>query len=306
MPTPHPEFVYLDGQIVPWDDAKLHVFSPAVKYGAGVFEGIRGYWNEDENQMYVFRVAEHLARLRYSQIMMRFDRIFEPQDVEPPMLELIRRNGHRATIHIRPTVFVDGYQESAATGPIGMFVTTFERPASSYLQTGCSVQVSSWQRLSDRAMPVRVKANANYNNSRYAGIQARVDGYDTAIMLNDRGQVSEGPGMCLFIVRGGRPLTPSVTSDILESITRDTVIEILDADFGLSTTEREIGRSELYAAEEAFFCGTAWEVTPITSIDGLAVGDGQVGPITKRLQDRYFDIVHGRVADDRGWLTPVY
>ena len=125
-------------------------------------------------------------------------------------------------------------------------------------------------------------------------------------MLNDRGQVSEGPGMCLFIVRGGRPLTPSVTADILESITRDAVIEILEADFGLTTAEREIGRSELYAAEEAFFCGTAWEVTPITSIDGLAVGDGQVGPITKRLQDRYFDIVHGHVADDRGWLTPVY
>ena len=152
-------------------------------------------------------------------------------------------------------------------------------------------------------MPCRVKANANYNNSRFASIQAKFDGYDTALLLNVRGQVSEGPGMCFFMMRDGVPVTPTVTSNILESITRATLIDLLRDQFGLSCVEREIDRSELYYAEEAFFCGTAWEITPITQIDGMPVGDGTVGPVTKKLQRAYFDLVMGVAPDPHGWLT---
>ena len=152
-------------------------------------------------------------------------------------------------------------------------------------------------------MPSRVKANANYNNSRFAAIQARVDGYDTALMLNARGQVSEGPGMCIFIVRDGMPTTPSVTSNILESITRATLIDLLRDELDLACVEREIDRSELYDAEEAFFCGTLWEITPITDFDEILVGDGTIGPVTKKLPHAYFDLVKGIAPDPHGWRT---
>ncbi len=295
--------VYFNGDFVPWAEATVHVYSPAVKYGAGVFEGIRGYWSDADEHMYLFRVADHLRRLEFSQKVMRFDRIVTADELAAPMQELIRRNGFRESVHIRPTVYVDGIGESGAQGPIAAFIVAIPRGTPEFVHTGCRVQVSSWQRLSDLAMPCRVKANANYNNSRFASIQAKFDGYDTALLLNVRGQVSEGPGMCFFMMCDGVPVTPTVTSNILESITRATLIDLLRDQFGLSCVEREIDRSELYYAEEAFFCGTAWEITPITQIDGMPVGDGTVGPVTKKLQRAYFDLVMGIAPDPHGWLT---
>ncbi len=298
--------VYLNGEFVPWDDAKIHVFTPAVKFGAGVFEGLRAYWNDEQEQLYVFRMTEHMDRLEYSQRCMRFAEIFESGHVSEMTLELLRRNSFRAGVHIRPTVFVDGIGNPEATGPIGIYIVAVSRPSPAIVKTGCRAQVSSWQRLSDRAMPARIKANANYNNSRLASVQAAADGYDTAILLNDRGMVAEGPGMCLFIIRDGVAITPSVSNDILESITRDAVITLFREQFDIAVVERDVNRSELYAASEAFFCGTAWEVTPIIDVDGLKVGSGEVGPMTRALQDHYFDLVHGRIGDTRGCLTQVY
>lgn len=295
--------VYFNDDFVPWAEATLHVYSPAVKYGAGVFEGIRGYWSDADECMHLFRVADHLRRLEYSQKMMRFDRLFTADEIAAPLIELIRRNEFRESVHIRPTVYVDGAGESAAQGPVDVFIVAIPRGTPEHVHTGCRVQVSSWQRSSDLAMPSRVKANANYNNARFAAIQANVDGYDTALMLNARGQVAEGPGMCIFIVRGGVPTTPSVTSNILESITRATLIDLLRDQLGLTSVEREIDRSELYDAEEAFFCGTLWEITPITEFDGIPVGDGKIGPVTKKLQRAYFDLVTGIAPDPHGWRT---
>ncbi len=154
-------------------------------------------------------------------------------------------------------------------------------------------------------MPGRAKAVGNYNNSRLAGIQAKIDGYDTALLLNRAGKISEGPSMCFFIVRAGVPITSSITSDILESITRDTVIMLLKDEFGLETKEREIDRSELFLAEEAFFCGTGWEVTPVINIDGAPIGNGTAGPIVKQLQASYFETVTGVTKDRHRWLTEV-
>ena len=303
---PPARYVFFDGAIVPWADARVHVFSPAVKYGAGVFEGIRGYWNDDHQQMYVFRLAEHMQRLHYSQLMMRFDRIIDVDHVAEQILELVRANHHRETLHIRPNVFVAGYGESGARTPVSLAITAVPRPLPQRVESGCSVQVSAWQRVPDRAMPMQVKANANYNNAPFAAVQAQLDGYETALFLNDRGKVSEGPGMCFFMIRDGVPVTPSITSDILESITRDTVLTLSRERLGVEPVERDIDRSELFAADEAFFCGTGWEITPVTSIDRLPVGAGEVGPLTRALQRIYFDIVHARVDNYPHWRTAVY
>ncbi len=299
-------YIGMNGEIVPWADAKIHAFSPAVKYGAGIFEGIRGYWNDDRQEMYVFKLVEHMQRLEFSQKVMGFERIVDAKEMADQTLALLRACNFRETVHIRTAVVVDGYGESGATGPITTFITAVPRPLPKKVVDGVEAQVSSWQRIPDHAMPMRVKANANYNNGRLASIQAKRDGYDAALMLNTRGKVSEGPGMCFFMIRNGRAITPSTSNDILESITRDTLIELLKDDLGMPTEERDVDRSELYAADEAFFCGTGWEITPIRTIDRLAVGDGKVGGLTKKLQDRYFAIAKGTVSDYADWCTPVY
>lgn len=296
--------VYFNGEYVPWDQANVHVFSPAVKYGASVFEGIRGYWNEEQEKLYLFRLQEHMDRIELSQRIMRFNEIAPAGPLCEATVELMRRNNFKCSVHIRPTVYLDGTGESSARSPIGQFITAIPRGTPAKVEQGVRAQISSWERISDRAMPARAKANANYNNSRYAGIQANIDGYDAAIMLNNRGKISEGQGMCVFMVRNGVVITPSVTSDILESITRDTVI-ILLKELGFDVQERDVDRSEFCDASEAFFCGTGWEVTPINEVDGAPVGEGKPGKVTRRLQKEYFDLVNGVTVDTRGWLTEV-
>ena len=296
---------YFEGDYRPWNDAKVHVFAPAMKYGAGVFEGVRGYWSETRGEMVLFRLDEHLTRLEYSQRVMRFDRVFTPKEMAEPILEVMRRNAFAEHVHLRPVVYVDGNGPVGSLGPVEYAVTAVPSGIKDTVENGVAVQVSSWQRVADLAMPTRVKANANYNNSRMASVQARHDGYGAALMMNQKGHVSEGPGMCFFMVRDGVPVTPSITSNILESITRDTVITILRDELGLETVERDVDRSELYACEEAFFCGTAWEISPITSIDGIPVGTGKIGPLAGRLAEIYFDIATGVVEDTRCWLTAI-
>ena len=296
--------VYFNGGFVPWTEARVHVFSPLAKYGAGVFEGIRGYWSERRGKMLVFRLREHMRRLELSQRIMRFEEIVPADEMGAATLELVRRNGFRTSVHIRPTVYVDGEGGSAARGPVGTFITAVPRGTPERVREGCTAQISSWERIADRSMPARAKANANYNNARFAGIQAGLDGYDAAIMLNSRGKVSEGQGMCVFLIRDGVAVTPSITSDILESITRDAVLTLL-GDMGIDTCERDVDRSEFLAASEAFFCGTGWEITPINAVDGAPVGAGCPGAITRRLQQVYFDLVLG-VSDERPeWIAEV-
>ena len=301
-----PKYVFMDDKIVPWDEGRVHVDSAAFKFGSAVFEGLRGYWNETEQEMYLFRMAEHMNRLVYSQRFMRYDEIFAPDAVAEKTLELVRANGFRGeNVHIMATAYIAGRGGQNVTGPIGLAITAQERPRSAKITEGISAQVSSWMRVPDNAMPMRAKVNANYQNGRLATLQAVGDGYDTAIFLNSRGKVSEGPGMCFFMVRDGVPITPHTSSDILESITRSTVLQLLE-EMGTPAVERDIDRSELVAADEAFFCGTAWEVTPITSIDKLPVGTGIAGPLTKRLQETYFDVCHGISGAHPEWRLPVY
>jgi len=300
-----PKFIFLNDEIVPWEDAKVHVSTAAFKFGTAVFEGLRAYWNEQHQQMYLFQMDAHMKRLEYSQKFMRFEKIFDGAHVREKTIELLRANEFRTTVHSMTTVFVEGFGGPTVCGPVGLAITAAPRGGPGLVDEGCTAQVSSWQRVADNAMPMRVKCNANYQNGRLAGLQAQADGYDTAILLNARGKVSEGPGMCFFMMRDGVVSTPHTSSDILESITRSTVLELL-REAGIETQERDIDRSELAAADEAFFCGTAWEITPVVAIDRLKVGAGEVGSTVRQLQDRFFTIAKGETTDYPEWRTPVY
>jgi len=296
--------IYFNGDFIPWDEGRIHCFTPAVKYGAAVFEGIRGYWNDEQEKMYLFRLQEHMVRMEISQRISRFGEVIPAQQMCDATIELIRRNNFTGSVHIRPTVYVDGIGESSARGPLGCFITAIQRGTAKSVETGVRAQVSSWQRIADNMMPARAKANSNYGNARLAAVQAKQDGYDAAIFLNSRGKVSEGQAMCLFIVRDGKVVTPTITSDILESITRDTVITLLH-DQGYEVQEREMDRSEFFLASEAFFCGSGAEIVPLINVDGEMIGKGEPGPVTREIQTIYFDVAMGRVEDTRGWLTEV-
>jgi branched-chain amino acid aminotransferase len=224
--------------------------------------------------------------------------------------ELLRANGFRNDVHFRPTVYFGEGENGAAYLPeeirSGMFVIAVQRPNGKLLTDGVHAGTSSWRRNSDLAMPSRIKAAGNYLNSRYAHVEARRNGYGAALMLNGEGHVAEGPAACFMMVKQGRVVTPPITADILESITRETLIQLIRDELGVEVVEREIDRTEVYNAEEAFFCGSGAEVTPMISLDRFALGDGTPGALTKRIQRLYFDVAEGRVEKYRHWLTPVY
>ncbi|WP_050384440.1 branched-chain amino acid transaminase [Bradyrhizobium pachyrhizi] len=300
------QFAYLNGQIVRWNDAKVHVFAPVAKYGIGIFEGIRGYWNEEAQQMYLFRLAEHLDRFAFSQKAMRFDQGPSREELTKAVVGLCRANAFRATVHIRMMAFIDGPGEIGATGPIGTAITALPRQSAQQSIKGASAQISSWMRMPDNVMPARIKCNANYHNARLATMQAQRDGYDVAFLLNSRGKLAEAPAMCIFIVREGQLVTPSGTNDILESITRQTVIELAGRYLGLKTAERDVDRTELILAEEVFHCGTGAEIVPVTSVDRIPVGNGRPGAVTQQLIEIYRAVVSGKDGAYPSWRTPVF
>ena len=301
--------VWLDGQLVPWANATMHVSTECVLRGENVFEGIRAYWNEDEQELFLFRHADHIARLRQGARIMRMTVPYSDAEILSASLELIQACGYRGSAHYRPVVyFAEGELTQYLPDEIrtGMFILAFGMPSKPTIETGVKSCVSTWRRNGDLASPSRVKSGANYHNSRLAYIEARLNGFGPPVMLNAAGKVAEGPGACIMMVRHGRIITPPVTADILEGITRETLMELAQAEFGLQVVERDIDRSELYVCDEAFFCGSGAEVLPMASIDHYDIGDGTPGPITRRLQRMYFDVVRGRIAKYRHWLTPVY
>jgi branched-chain amino acid aminotransferase len=304
MPTA--DFMCLDGEIVRYADARIHAFSGVVKYGCGVFEGIRAYWNQAERELFVFRLAEHLERLRFGMKLMRYAEVYPTAYLADCVLTMLRANQLRENVHIRLIAYLGGDDELAQTGPVGLIAGAVPRGSPKGVTSGIHVRVGSWARIADNALPPRVKCTGNYVNNRAAEIEARQDGYDGVIMLTAAGKASEGSGACVFIARGGRLHTPDLASDILESITRDTIIRIAPATIGSAVVERSVDRSELYAADELFWCGSGQEIMPILSVDRIPVGDGRIGPLTRALQERYFAIVRGEDPAHRRWLTPVW
>ncbi len=300
-----PKYILFNGEMVSYGEAKIHVMTPAVRYGSNVFEGIRAYWNEKEKELFLFRLREHLIRLKNSVKMMRMDTEMNLLDFEP-VLHVIRANEIREDCHLRYHVYVDGSGPAHLRSPVGSYVIAVPVGRMKDIDKGVRAGVCSWARTPDNAIPPRIKCIANYQNSRMAYLEALQNGYDSPLFLTSNGKVSEGPGAAFFLVRDGIPITPSITCDILESITRDTLIHLFKDKYGLQTQEREIDRTELYIADEAFFCGSGWEITPIVSIDGIPLGQGNIGPITQTVQKQYFDIVRGIDPSYPQWRTPVY
>ncbi len=273
-----------------------------------MFEGIRAYWNPEHRELYVFRVPDHLKRFRQSIRFMRMADTYGVERLGEAIRELFCANEMREDAYCQPLAYmgktIPGFL-AAEDIPSEVFITN--RAAASNLGTGRVLHcaVSSWTRIGDNALPPRAKAITNYQNSRYVSNEARLNGYDAGIILNEQGKVAEGAYACVFIVRDGVAATPPRTAGILESITRETVIGLL-RDMDVPVEEREIDRTELYVADEAFFCGTFIEIGAIGSVDRFTLGDGGIGPITRDLEDRFERAVRGRDPRYAHWLTPVY
>jgi len=299
--------IWFKGEVMPVSQAKVNVLSPTSQFGANVFEGLRAYWNKEDEQLYIFRLDEHAQRLLNSIKMMRFEDKFSYNLLIESCKEIIKANEFKEDIAIRQTVFLDGFGSWFSTSPIEMFIAPIAKkrllPAE---KNGVSCCISSWERINDNSLSPKIKVGANYINSRAGQLEALRNGYDFTIFLNNKGHVSEGPGSCLFFVRDGKLITPPITASILESITRATIIQIAKEELGIEVVEREVDRTELYIADEMFLCGTAVEMIPVLSVDRIDIGDGLEGELTKKIKKTYFDIVRGENKRYLKWLTPVY
>ena len=304
----HPSFVWWNGTRRPWEDCTIHVTELGWSTVGAVFEGIRAYSGDGPDELYIFRLQEHLERLERSMRLVRLKLEYALDELTDATLDLLRANDVHEDTYIRPLAYAadtSGKRFAQIGHDAALLINT--SPMASHLKSGMTqkAKVSSWRRISEDVMPPRIKNLSNYRNSQLAGMEARLDGYDTALLLNHQGKVSEGPGACVMFINGDRVVTPHVGSGILESITRDALIVLLREVLGLEVVEREVDRTELYLADEVFTCGTAAEVTPITSIDNYTVGDGSIGQITRALESAFDDVLRGRDARYAHWRTPV-
>jgi branched-chain amino acid aminotransferase len=298
--------IWMNGKLVDWKDATIHVATHVVHYGTGVFEGIRAY--DSMSGTNVFRLPEHMRRLWDSCRVYRMEPQVSLAELTDAVLDTIRANNF-TSCYIRPLIY-RGYSQLGVNPmpcPVDASVIVWEWGqylGDEALANGVDVGVSSWTRLAPNTLPAMAKATANYANSGLIKMQATVDGYAEGIALDESGLISEGSGQNLFLVRDNIVYTPALTSSILEGITRNTVLQ-LAKDLGFEVREQPLPREFLYLADEAFFCGTAVEITPIRSIDKIVVGNGKRGPITAALQERFFGVVRGELPDEHNWLTPV-
>ncbi len=297
--------VTMNGNLMPLNEAKVSITAPGLSYAALVFEGIRAYWNENDKELFVFRLDDHLKRFANSMKILKFEKTPSLDLIKKQIIENILANDYKEDIYIRLQGYIDDWGEMALRSPVSTSIVSYPRPRSIDFNKGKNFTVSSWQRLDDNASPPRVKASANYLNSRLASIQAKESGYDGAILLTSNGKVSEGPGGCIFLIREGIIITPSVSSGILESITRDSVLKIAK-EKKIAVESRDVDRTELYIADEIFYCGTGQEIMPILSVDKILAGEGKVGDITRLFQKEYTQIVRGENEFFNFWITPIY
>ena len=303
----HPEFIWWNGERRPWDECTIHVTELGWSTIGAVFEGIRAYTGDDD-RLYIFRLREHLERLERSMRLVRFTLEYDLDELTDAIIDLLQANDIHEDTYIRPLAYAaetSGKRFAQLGQETALLINT--SPMSSHLRSGMTqtAKVSSWRRISEDVMPPRVKNLSNYRNSQLAGMEARQDGYDTAILLNHLGKVSEGPGACVMLVSDNQVITPDVGSGILESITRDALIVLAREVLGLEVVERHVDRTELYLADEVFTCGTAAEVSPIVAVDKYTVGNGQIGPVTRALESAFNDVLRGRDARYAHWRTPV-
>ena len=305
----HPRSLWFDGSIVPWQEAKVHVNAVGHASVSSIFEGIKAHWSAEREQLYVFRLDEHLQRLVDGARIVRLECMYSVDDLRGAITDLLVANEARSDTYIRPWLFARGtiYEHLVPVdAPTHCAVDTWRFVSRLRQERSCRACVSSWRRIGESAMPARLKVFSNYHNGRLAMIEAHTNGYEWPILLNDRGKVSEAPGACIAMVRRGRLVTPTVTNEILESITRETILELAAKELGVVVDEREIDRTELYVADELFFVGTGWEILPIVEVDGLRIGDGRMGPVAAALDRVYDDALRGNLDKYARWLTPVW
>jgi branched-chain amino acid aminotransferase len=301
-------YAYFEGNIVPIEDAKVNIMTHAFNYGTGVFEGIRAYWNAEENQLYIFKLREHYLRMFKNFNLFHIRLPMSVEDASNISVELARKNEFRQDMYIRPIAYKSSYEIGPRVHDLENDFAIFNIPLGDYVNTsdGLNVMVSSWRRVPDNCIPARSKATGIYINSALASTEAKESGFDEAIMLTQDSYVSEGSAMNLFMVRDGDLITTPVTADILEGITRRTIIQLARDQMDIETTIRAIDRTELYVADELFFCGTGAQVAPVTSVDRRPVGTGEPGEVTMKLQRIYFNTVQNRLPEYSAWLTQVY
>lgn len=300
------QYAYFNRQIVPIAEAKVSVMTQTFNYGTGCFGGIRGYWNEEKETLFVFRIRDHYQRFLNSAKMLLMQLDYTPDDLVAITLDLLATEGWRQNCYIRPLAYNADETIAVRLHDLHAAVTIFTIPLENFLPTaGLKVSTSSWRRVDDTAIPARGKIIGSYANSSLIKSEAQLNGFNDAIVLNQDGHVAEGSAANFAIIRDGVLITSPVESNILEGITRRSILHLAEAELGLRVVERPIDRSEVYLADEAFFCGTGAQVAPITSIDHRTIGDGEVGSLVKQLQEIFFGIVRGRNEKYMEWLTPV-
>jgi branched-chain amino acid aminotransferase len=305
----NPAYLWWNGKQVRWDDATVHVTALGWSTVGAIFEGIRAYWNADQEELYIFRLDEHMERFRRSLKLVRLEEAYNMDTLKEAILELLRANDVREDTYIRPLAYRGGGNGkgrfSGWGGTTEILINTHPMPSHLKSGKGDHAMISSWRRIADDVMPPRIKNISNYRNGQLAGMDAASGGYDTAIILNQQGKVAEGGGACVMLIRDGVLITPDVTQSILESITRDALIQLAREELGLQVVERAVDRTELYIADEVFMCGTAAEITPILSVDRYEIGDGQIGPLTRRLEELLDDCFRNRTGIRPAWRAPV-
>ena len=303
-----PNYAFFRGRVVPYSEAKVGVLNHTLNYGTGVFGGLRGYWNDSEGQLFVFRPEDHYRRFLQSTRMLCFELPYTLGDLTDVTLELLRAENYREDCYVRPLAFVTDEvigvrlhnltpELSIVAIPFGLYVRKEE---------GAHVTISSWRRVDDNTIPARGKIAGAYVNSAFVKTDAERAGFDEAIVLNADGHISEGSAANVFLVRDGKAITPPVSDNILEGIVRRSVIQLMRDEMGIEVDERTIDRTELLVADEAFFTGTGVQVTAITRVDHRPVGSGEMGPVTTDLRRLFFQVVRGNAPKYRHWCAPVF
>jgi branched-chain amino acid aminotransferase len=302
------KFAYFQGQIVPFEDAKVSVMTHAFNYGTGIFEGIRAYWNADKKQLFALKLEAHYERFLKSCKVLNIDLKKSVQELCDITIELLKKNGYQEDVYIRPLAYKSSTKIGVRLHDLDDDLTIFLAPFGDYLDVSQGIRccVSSWTRIDDTMIPARAKITGIYVNSAFSKSEAMLDGYDEALVMDSTGHIVEGSAENIFIVRDGEVITPPVNDNILEGITRKAMIEMLKTEMNLTVVERSIDRSELYIADEVFLCGTGAQVSPVIEIDKRNVAEGKPGEITKKLSELYFQAVKGDDDKYSAWLNPIY
>jgi branched-chain amino acid aminotransferase len=303
-----PSYAFFKGKVVPYSEAKVGVMTHALNYGTGAFGGVRAYWNAEHEQLYIFRPHDHFTRLLGSAKMLLAEIPYTPEELILHTQELVRAEGYREDIYIRPLIYKSDELIGVRLHDLHSELTIFAIPFTRYVEKdeGAHVTVSSWRRIDDNAIPARGKLTGAYINSAFIKTDAARSGFDEAIVLTSDGHVSEGSAMNIFILRAGKLITPPLTDNILEGITRRTIMTLASQELGLEVVERSIDRTEVFICDELLMTGTAAQVTAVTMVDHRPIGNGVMGPVTTQLRQLFDDAVRGKMPAYREWNTPVY